>query len=253
MIKETLVKYLTGHFTRAGLKKRFLPVIIIIIFTFLVIAYLFYPPELNYSFFSDTISGLGDFVENPNGWWGFSIAIWTLSTSFFSLFLYMHRRLGVICRKTARFGSFFTLVGCICLFCIGIIVDAGAPLVGSLTFTKVHMIFVYGGFGGLAIGVVTYGFIFMKDTFPRLGGQQIIPRYRPLPPYAIILGLAAGGMGVSQLLKEIYFPESGWNGPGLLSVSFWEWMLLFGIIMWVFWIALILPEQIPERPSTSTP
>ncbi len=251
MIKETLLKYFSGHFTRADLKKRFLPAIVLIIFTFLVIAYLFYPPDLNYSFFSDTISGLGDFVENPNGWWGFSIAIWTLSLSFFSLFLYMHRRLGVIYRKTARFGTFFALAGCLGLFIIGFIVDAGAPLIGSLSFSRVHMIFVYGGFGGLAIGVLMYGFIFIKDSCPRFGGQQLIPRWRGLPPYVIIFGLAAGGMGVSQLLKEIYYPDSSWNGPGLLSVSFWEWMLLFGIILWVFWIGLILPEEIPERPNPS--
>ncbi len=249
MIKETLLKYFSGHFTSADLKKRFLPAIVLIIFGFLIIAYHFYPPELNYSFFSDTISGLGDFNENPKGWWGFSIALWTLSISFFSLFLYMHRRLGVICRKTARFGSFFALVGCFCLFLIGIFVDASVPLVGSLSFTRVHIFFVIGGFGGLAIGVVTYGFIFMKDTFPRLGGHQIIPRYRPLPPYLIILGLALS-LGVSQLLSGIYYPGD-WNAPGLLSLSFWEWMLLFGIIVWVFWIVLILPETVPDSPNPS--
>ncbi len=250
MIKETLVKYLTGRFTHTDLKKCFLPTTILIIFAFLLIAYLFYPPELEYSIFSDTISGLGDFMENPNGWWGFSIALWTLSTSFFSVFIYMHRRLGVICRKTARFGTFFALVGCIGLFLIGFIVDADATLVGSLSFSRVHMIFVYGGFGGLAIAVVTHGFVFMKDNFPRLGGQQFIPRWRPLAPYGLILGLALG-MGISQLLKEIYFPDSNWNGPGLLSVSFWEWMLLFGIIVWAFWIVLILPEEIPASRNAS--
>ncbi len=249
MIKETLRKYLTGHLTRAELKRRFLPTIALIIFGFLLLAYILYPPELQYSFFSDTISGLGDFNESPLGWWGFSIAIWTLSISFFSLFLYMHRRLGVICRKTARFGTFFALVGCACLFLIGIFVDASVPLIGSLEFTRVHIFFVIGGFGGLAIGVVTYGFIFLKDTFPRLGGHQLIPRYRPLPAYLIILGFAMS-LGVTQYLSGIYYPGD-WNAPGLLSLSFWEWMLLFGIIVWVFYITMILPEEIPAPRDVS--
>ncbi len=251
MIKDNVVRYLSGKFKRAELKKVFLPATALIVFGFLLIAYLFYPPALDYSFFSDTISGLGDFIENPRGWWGFSIAIWTLSVSFFSLFLYIHRRLGVICRKTARFGTFFALVGCIGLFMIGFIVDAtNAPLIGGLFFTEVHLFFAWGGFGGLAIGVITYGFIFLKDTLPRLGGQQLIPRWRPLAPYLISLG-AAVGMGISQGLKDIIAPGSGWNGPGLLALSFWEWMLLFGIIIWVFWIVLILPEEIPA-PRNST-
>ncbi len=249
MIKETLVKFLTGHFTRADLKKRFLPALILIFFSLLMIAYLLYPPELNYSFFSDTISGLGDFVENPNGWWGQAISLWIMSICFFSLFLYIHRRLSTICRNTARLASFFTLVGCGCFFLIGVFVDAQTALLGDLSFSDVHMFFVYGGFGGLAIGVILFGFIFVKDSLPRCGGHQYIPRYQFLPPYFLIYGLA-GATGVSQLLKEIYCPECGWNGPGLLSISFWEWMLLFGIFAWMFWIVLILPEEIPPAQNS---
>jgi hypothetical protein len=195
---------------------------------------------------------LGDFVDNPNGWWGFPIAICALSVSYFPLFLYIHRRLACINRKMVYLGSFSALFGSACLFLIGIFVDANTTLIGGLTFAQVHTAFVNGEFGGVSLGILIYGLIFIKDSLSRSGGQQVLfLRYRFLPPYIILYSISAG-MGVSAGMG-IFHPDIGGNGPGLLSVSFWEWMLLFGTIAWMFWIVLILPEQIPERPGPSTP
>src|SRR4030042_2352874 len=104
MMWETLERFLRGRFTRVELKRVYLPFITIVVYSLLLIAYLLYPPELNYSIFTDTISGLGDFAESPIGWWGFSLAMWALCIGFIPLILYTHRRLKAISVTLARLG-----------------------------------------------------------------------------------------------------------------------------------------------------
>ncbi|HMF33100.1 MAG TPA: hypothetical protein VKK79_16870 [Candidatus Lokiarchaeia archaeon] len=239
------MQYLRGQFTRDEIKKRYLPLMAILAFGFLLLSWWLYPPQLHYSIFTHTISYLGDWSKTP-GWWAWSIAMCVLAISFFPLILYIHRRLNQICLKTARVGSFFGVVACACIFILGFVSDVSQPLVGPLTWDNVHMFFTYGGFGGMGISVIFYSIVFTKDHVPRFGGKQVVGPKRSLPPHLLIFGVAIA-TGVSQAIKEVLYPNAGWNGPGLTSISFWEWMLMFSIFIYVFWVALILPEKFPTQ------
>src|SRR5271157_167043 len=149
MLKETIVRCLHGHFTRQELKMRYLPAVGIIISSSLLAAWLLYPPELHYSIFTDTISDLGDWSTNTSGWWGFAVAMWVMGSSFIPLYLYVHHRLTPMRPKETLAGTFFSLVGCVCVFCIGIFDDVDLPIAGAILWSNVHSMFDIVGFSCL--------------------------------------------------------------------------------------------------------
>jgi hypothetical protein len=149
--------------------------------------------------------------------------------------------------KIARLGMVFTLVTCTCIFVLEFFSDVNETLVGTLTWGDVHLFFTYGGFGCMTIAVIIYRCVFTKDNVPRFGRRRIVGSKKSLPPHFIVFGVIVA-TGVSQLVKLAVYPNAGWNGPGFTSISFWEWMLMFAILLYVFWIGIILPEEMPSPP-----
>jgi hypothetical protein len=244
---ETFYRYLLGQFTRDELKRRYLPAVAFIIAISIVIAWLLYPPALHYSIFADTISYLGDWSKNTTGWWGFAVAVWTIEVGFPPLYFYIHRRLISADKVRARLGTFCSLLGCACVFCIGIFDDVHEPILQSLTWSDVHLFFVFLGFSGLGLGCVEHGVTLGKTQFFL---QKRARHEWFIPPWGLITAIGIGA-GISLVVNAIDYGDAMWMAGGITSISFWEWMILLGFIGYAFWMVLILPENIQLVKSPS--
>ena len=240
-----IARGLRGEITRAALARRYLPAVAVAIASGLCAAFALYPADLHYSFFTHTISDLGDWSKNPLGWWGFALAVWVLGVTFAPLYLYIHRRLSPDKRGMVRAGTLCSLVGCAGIFCLGIFDDVHLPLAGTLAWSDVHLFFVIVGFGGLGAGCYFHG-----HALPRNGALPTGAARTQIPPWMLMicLGVAAG---ISLVANAVVYHDAEWAGFGPTSISFWEWMILFGFIGYVFWMVLVLParEVGPSAPQ----
>ena len=162
MRKETVKIYLTGRFSKKELTHYYMPLMLSIIISCIVIAYLLFPPELNYSIFERTISSLGSRDDNPNGWYFLSIGMMSWGVLMIPLFLYYHRRISQICKHTARTGTTFGLLGCVFVFLIGIFTDDNSILIAGIEMSTIHIIIAIIGIGGIGCLCQRY------EEFPRI-------------------------------------------------------------------------------------
>jgi hypothetical protein len=235
----TLKSILLGKFSKEFLIKKWIPILTSAFFLFLIVAYLIYPE--NYSILLHSISFLGDYIDNPNGWWAFIIAMTVGTIMLFPLTLYYHRRLVKINKFFARLATFIGLICTFGMILVGIIADSDIEMWGT-TMSKIHGPLAGAVFGGLAIAIILYGFIYLIDVFK----HKQMDWKKNLIPYCIFL-FAAFGMGISQLVKEsmgLGWPKPDWPIEHLLlGFPFWEWMVLFCV--WTFYSihSIIMPEE----------
>ncbi|MBD3354238.1 MAG: hypothetical protein GF364_22340 [Candidatus Lokiarchaeota archaeon] len=252
--QPSLKEILTGRISKDFLLKKWVPVMTIFVFTFIFLAYLLIPPyeDGKYNWWIDTISGLGDYIENPYGWWGFTIAILLSGILFLTVIQYMYRRLSKIAPWVSRFSTFFLLIGAIGMFIIAFLTDTNnGDWIGDLSMSKIHTNLATVTFGAFGVGIFMYWLAFAKDESPRLGGKQEMNYWREVTvPYLIMFSVALG-LGISQLIRAI----KGWGwkedpGTGMLELmtrfQFWEWMLLFTFFVFFYMILYCIPEKIEK-------
>jgi len=235
-----LKNYITGNFSKREFTHIVIPALLISFFSFLFLAWVFFPPELNYNIFKNSISHLGSKEDSPNGWYFFSIAIMIWGIQLIPIILYIHRRLKNICKFTTTIGTFFGLLGCIFVFFIGIIIDDSSIIIFDAEMSRVHVIVAAIGMGSIGVCILFYYFPIFKDTFFKRGNRQF-PFVWVTIAYTLIL-FGGFGMGIAELIKAQQ--DIGWPGPGFLSFTFWEWALMIIFNIFLSMASFFLPEEV---------
>jgi len=235
-------RLLTGHFSQKELRI-FISSSLIFGGLFLLLARIFYPPSLNYSIFTDTISYLGDYIRNPKGWFFLSIFFVIIGGSFVLLTLYIHRRVVKIQPFIARVGSVSLLIGSVGVFLTAFLPDDhGGNFIEDVSMGKVHNIVAMFAMFGLLVGLTLYGMLFLINHYPRMRGSR--KRYyadvRTMPVFLLIVFA-----GFSMLATLLIMNREGyeWPGPGLLSFTFWEWVLTGVFCLNIYRLAWKLPNS----------
>jgi hypothetical protein len=235
-------KYLTGNFTKREFIRIYIPILAIVLFSCIFIAWLFFPPELNWNPFDNTISHLGSQENNPRGWFFLSIALMSLGILLIPIVLYFHKKLVKICKYTTSIGTFFALIGCVFIFSIGIFTDDRSIKIFGIRYSTIHVIVALVGFGGVALGILFYFLPVFKDSFFKRGNKQF-PLKLVLPAYIEIhaVGITLGTIEIYKALEGIGFP-----GPGFLSIALWEWIMLSALFIYLILASLYTPEEVKE-------
>ncbi|MHA1746708.1 MAG: hypothetical protein ACTSWW_11965 [Promethearchaeota archaeon] len=235
-------RLITGNFNQKELRTLILGSIILGGLN-LLIARILYPPELNYSIFTDTISYLGDYIRNPSGWVFLSITFFIVGGAFILLTLYIHRRVVKIQPFIARVGSVSLLIGSVGVFLTAFLPDDhGGNFIEDVSMGKVHNIVAMFAMFGLLVGLTLYGMLFLINHYPRMRGSR--KRYytdvRTMPVFLLIVFA-----GFSMLATLLIMNREGyeWPGPGLLSFTFWEWVLTGVFCLNIYRLAWKLPNS----------
>jgi len=241
MKKIHIQKYLTGKFTKRELTFRFIPIMLFIIVICIFLAYLLFPPELNYSIFERTISNLGSRDDSPYGWYFLSIGLMSWGFLMIPLFLYYHRKFRQICKHTARLGTFLGLSGSIFIILIGVFTDDSSILIFGIQMSYIHFIVAVIGIGGIGLALIIYSVPIQKDHFSKRGHKQFNGKLVFLSYSLIYFG------GLGAIISVIYKRAHGikdFPGPGILSLSFWEWMWLLTFFVYIALSGFFIPEEV---------
>ncbi len=241
MRKETLKRYLTGRFSKKELTHYYMPLMLSIIIICIVISYLSFPPELNYSIFERTISNLGSRDDSPYGWYFLSIGMISWGVLMIPLFLYYHRRIRQISKHGARTGTIFGFIGCIFVILIGFFTDDRSILIFGIEMRTIHVIIAIIGIGGIALGLMSYSIPIQVDHFSKRGHKQFNGKLVFLG-YSLIY---SGGIGaiIAEIIKEIQ-GINDFPGPGFLSFSFYEWIWMLTFYAFIAISCFFIPEEV---------
>ena len=238
-------RVITGNFNQKELRI-FISSSLILGGLFLLLARILYPPTLNYSIFTDTISYLGDYIRNPSGWFFLSIFFIIFGTSFILLTLYIHRRVVKIQPFIARVASISLLIGGVGVLLTGFFPDVfGDNFIEDVSMGKAHNIVSMFAMFGLLVGLTLYGMLFLINHYPSMRGSR--KRYyadvRTMPVFLLIVFA-----GFSMLATLLIMNREGyeWPGPGLLSFTFWEWILTGVFCLNIYRLAWKLPNDLEE-------
>lgn len=245
MEKKRLYSYILGKFQPNELKMYIL-ITFMISTLLLCISWLFYPKDLNYSIMTHTISYLGVFTNNPNGWLFFSFSFIVGSVSFFPLILYLHRRVLQISDIGAWIGTVLLFIGSIGFILTALIPDEyGYDFLEDVSLGKAHNIVAILGVIGFSAGLFVYGFLFFIDYWPCFHKNRE-SFYAKLSVFPIFFPFTIIGIGLLITQIIAYRLKVEWPGPGILSFPLWEWMLTFAFFFTIYGLSLRLPSKIPE-------
>ncbi len=247
-VKSALGKYLRGDFEKQFLLKRAVPLIIVIFFGFILLALALYPPvgeDSPYSIFTNSISSLGDWSYNTNGWPFFSIALIFLALTIWPFIPYTFKRVVGICKHTSRFGLLFGLLAPIGIFLTALFAENGVDIPGTdMEYGDIHGPVAVAGFGGLAFALLFWTCPLMKDYFR---GQKKVPFNKLIPAYVFFLFIVIGTLGTQGYLSIVDVDGCGGfsscDSIPLLAWGFWEWMLLFSLTIYLPFFIWVLPEE----------
>ena len=234
--------YISGNFSKNQLTHFYIPVMLLLIGFDVLIAWLFFPVDLNYNIIDRAISNLGSRLDNPIGSVFFSIGIIAWGVLLIPWFLYVHKRLVKVCKYTSRLGTVCALIGSIFIPFIGIFSDDDSILIFGTQMSEIHLFVATVGIGGLGLGVLTYILPILKDSFFKRGNRQ----------FSLILVFIAYGLiyysgigaAIAAMIKEAQNYE--WPGPGLFSINLWEWTAMLAFWIYIPLLSYAIPEEIKE-------
>ncbi|MHA1273489.1 MAG: hypothetical protein ACTSQS_08645, partial [Promethearchaeota archaeon] len=105
---------------------------------------------------------------------------------------------------------------------------------------RVHVYIAAIGILGIGLGMLTYVLPILKDTFFKRGHRQF-PLLKLILAYSILM-FAILGMGIAELIKAQH--NYDFPGPGFLSFTFWEWMLLITFNIYLILFSLFIPDHV---------
>jgi hypothetical membrane protein len=252
MIKQILL----GDFSRSQLK-RYIIFHAVIVWLFVMIAWLFYPPA-EYSIMEHTFSYLGSFDadRNPEGWYFFSVALICMGILFIPLVLYRARKIAPIEKGSVVIITFLFIIGCLGMAMVGIFPDTGVDFFADLENRQMHNLMAALGFGGFALAIIWESLLMGKDRFKRWPGKtnqtgkQLLNHQKLQIPYIIqylliiLTGIFVGGWEiVYPIMKENDPSLSHWPGVGVFSFPLWEWILIAYLFGFMYLSAWFLAEE----------
>ncbi len=230
-------------FSRKTFLKIFFPICTILVFVFLAIARLLWPATSPlYNDLWETISGLGNTTENPQGFWFFQFSMVLVGILIIPALLYCHPRLVKVMKKLTRFGSFWFFLGAIGFLLTGLI-----PA-GMLSIDKFHEICAGVGSVGVVFAAGLYGLVMIKGKAKIHVNRKLFLVIALM--WWIPLILLAFSFGYGQLVIE---PprDLGWYGPewaaagisAFFSFALWERVLFVIIVAYAALIVVLVPER----------
>ncbi len=194
------------------------------------------------------LSYLGNNKVNPNGWFFFSMAMFFFSISLHTLNVYIYHRIKYASHSVSLFSVIVNEFGALCLILVAFFPDVYEQnFFQYLSLGKIHNILAVTAFFCLYAGLLGYAAIFTIDHYPNLRQTEnsIFPKIRTRP-FFIFLGV----VGIMTLISVILVKRGvyEWPGPGLMSFTFWEWILAITILVVFYRIVLGIPNKhvIPE-------
>nr|MDO8083372.1 hypothetical protein [Candidatus Sigynarchaeum springense] len=205
-----------------------------ILAAFLIWSLSFYPGE--YSMFSNAVSNLGDPLLNPwPGWAVFSAGISTFGSLMVPHVLYLYRKLTAMDRKWGRRFLVTSVIGNAGNVGVGMFSEASATLVPHV----------------IAAALVFWGlFSAAACSWPPL-----IALVRRLPSgrrYRCSVAVLASMLLVTvvsfstAMLSGFLTLLRGYSIPGLLSMEFWEWMLVVSLDVHTFLLTAMVNHLAPD-------
>ena len=235
-----------GNFQTKQLRKYILITFIIIV-SLIGISWILYPKELNYSIMTHTISYLGDFQKNPNGWIFLSLAFIFMSIFFIPLILYIHKRIYLISRMGSWIGTSLLIVGAVGGFLTALLPDDyGTDFFKDVSLGKIHNIAALFAIFGFILGLFVYGILFFIDYWPIFNkNRERVYAYLSIFPVFLPFTLIGIGTLITQIIRVRLGGE--WPGSGILSFPLWEWMLALTFFITIYGLVLKLPQKFPKN------
>jgi hypothetical protein len=233
--------FLRGELPKSTMVKRIVPLIIFILLGGIFIANLLFDGVYDWRYM--VISDLSSSTANPRGYLVASYAMAIVGVFMIPIMGFMHRRLTVICRGSAIFGTFFFLIGIIGLTLLGIIYERpGLP-------NRLHENLAVVGLGGVIFAMFFWEFPMIKDALPRYHGKNQWNKNKML--FAVIMmWIVVLGMGASQIytsMADLDWVGIEWAELGispLASFAFWEWAAVICLLIYFVLIIQATPERV---------
>ncbi|MBN2150115.1 MAG: hypothetical protein JW839_01590 [Candidatus Lokiarchaeota archaeon] len=214
MDKGGFVRFLSGAFPA----RYALPYLATVYATFIcliIVSDLLYP--VDYNFFSNSVSNLGDPLLNTfPGWLFFSLGLWSFGFLAMPLFLYQARGLKAGQRHFAAVFLVLSTAACAGSIGVGIFSEVAETVVA-------HVISAVVAFGGLFLAAIaSWVPCFVGAARARLKRLRVL-RLAISTVQLATVAITVAATVVVYVREEVF----GIVGAGFLSVTFWEWMLLF--------------------------
>ncbi len=240
--KNPLKTFFTGDIYRKTMITLLLPVLFIVYYGAMFLAFLSYPNTYDWRFMA--ISSLVDVNENPDGWYIFAVGIIFFSLCLIAIAGYLYRKLHVICQRSAEIGRFFILLAAVGNFLLGAVINIPENLI-------IHIIGAASYAIGLLFGYLCFWFIMMKDRLPRFHGKRQFNR-RIMDWALFMILFAVGGAVITQIISfgitgtidigGLDFMNEGL--PYILSFGVWEWVLYTFLNVHLIFSICMVPEVV---------
>ncbi|MCP4763158.1 MAG: hypothetical protein GY870_15400 [archaeon] len=233
MKEQGLKLLLKGDFTSASMLLKYIILGLGTQLSLLFVAWLFFPPELNYFWMTMDISTLGSTEKNVTGWIFFTLSISGGSFIILPIVEFIYKKMVVVNKWITYFNTLLMSLGLIGMFLVGLFPE-------NVNY-EVHLLTAIFAFCGLGFGFLFNFFIFIIDQIPKLGGKKLYDFKKVIIPF-VILFLVAIGLAVTQVPSII---ETGTEnrGAGFVNFSFWEWTLFISLLVCICWVTLVLAKN----------
>ncbi|MBD3186423.1 hypothetical protein GF325_06315 [Candidatus Bathyarchaeota archaeon] len=197
-------------------------VLIALFFGFITTAWIIFPGT--YSIIDSSLSTLGVMGDNPDGWYFFTLAIWSVAIGIIPLYFTIHDKLGREKPILGKVTLFFETITSIGLFMVGTFQEGG-------DLRRVHLYSAYVGFGGFFVSAI-FGWILLGFKISTLNG----------PEKRAIAKLFSIQIAVLSFFAALFITNIVLNGMGVIGYKgdpigwfigfpFTEWMLVFAIFI----------------------
>lgn len=224
----------------------------------ILLAWISYPSDHEYSIMSHTFSFLGSWnpEHNPDWWWIFTVAMVFWGVATIPLVAYSYRRFRVVSRWGAGMGAFFMLIGCVGVIVVGLVPDVRDTLYGEMRWTEVHAIAAVLVAAGFTLGILWHAGLIVKDRF---GARHFDTahgfHFRAfLWPYLLWGGMvtvAAANQIRWGILYETRKAEAATAGERIGSswaeslhtiyaFPLWENLVIYTLFAWLVWFTLVV-------------
>ncbi|HPO13455.1 MAG TPA: hypothetical protein PLI09_08425 [Candidatus Hydrogenedentes bacterium] len=252
---NTIQRLAAGKFQKLEIQ-RYLIVESLIFWGLILICWIIYPKENQYSILTHTFSFLGSFEKyhNPEGWWLFTVAMVFWGAATIPVVFFLCRCFAVISRWAAGIGAMLFLAGCLGIALVGLFPDAHGNVIGEWEWTDIHEKASIAVAAGFTLGILWHGLMLMVDRYvlgTRLGKAGI--NYKKLLWPYVFWGIVVSVAVHFQIQSALYYAHlkaaaqaagepigSQWAETIGTRYSFplWENIVIYTLFIFIVWFAL---------------
>ncbi|CAL6033068.1 DUF998_domain-containing protein [Hexamita inflata] len=261
---SAFLNILTGRFTSKLQLVLYLALMLLIFSSFLLAAWLTFnrnillttgSKSMYYTPWSYTFSKLGSFDPecNPDYYFFFSVALWTLALFDIPLTIYIHRRNKVISKPGAVVSTVFYVIGQLGIVLDGCFCSSHKFILNSkVSFMSVHIKVSGAGMGGSALAIVNNCILMVRDRFKvkrvkwadhsgrrlfRCSGQVICAG-------VLMTVIFVVSVVFQEMELDTKYIQHEWV-KYVAGADIWENICIFALIISIVWNAVVMPIEIP--------